>query len=314
LAALPSAGAAVYFRRGASNVGFLEPEPGLSQLDQANREETYNRFLLDFENTLSEYYTVINRPEAVRAAAMKLRHLRAARAAGFHVPQTLVTSDPDAVGAFLRQVGGRAVYKPYRHNVWRTGERAYAGARTCAFEAGMLDAFAASPRLPAIFQARIDKRAEHRLAVFGQDVAAVRQVWTSEQIDWRAGARRDADLAPCRPAPELVKAARALMDRLGVDVATLDLAEDQDGALWFLDFNPNGQFLYMEALAPQTALLRRAAAFLARRAGYAPSETALAGVSWAAFEAAIPDHVARECAAGGGFTPRFVRKAVALNA
>jgi len=98
---------------------------------------------------------------------------------------------------------------------------------------------------------------------------------------------------------------------LNVQVATLDFAEDRDGRLWFLDFNPNGQFLYLEEVNPELPLLRTAVEGLT--GGRRPGSPSMDDISYARFlEEGFPA-VREACEQSHDMLPLPVRKTYSLT-
>ena len=104
---------------------------------------------------------------------------------------------------------------------------------------------------PVTFQEWISKRSDIRVTVVGRRVFATEilsQGRESSRIDWRA--TDVADLPHRRfelPVTE-VRRCISLVSRLGLAFGAIDLILDEDGALQFLEINPNGEWMWIEDL------------------------------------------------------------------
>jgi glutathione synthase/RimK-type ligase-like ATP-grasp enzyme len=181
------------------------------------------------------------------AAENKLRQLRLARALGLRVPRTLVTNDPDAVRAFRAEVG-RLVTKMLTPLSVSMG-KADLFVRTSEVrdeDLADLDGLRASPM---VFQERVEKRRELRVAcvgarAFAGAIDASRS--QSGQTDWRGARTDEARWEPAELPPAAARALRGLLDRLGLVYGAADLIETPTGELVFLEINPGGEWGMLE--------------------------------------------------------------------
>lgn len=189
----------------------------------------------------------LNSPFAILRAEDKPRQLAAARAAGMATPSTLVGND------FARAVDfvGRApsVAKPLRHALVDDGALGSV-IFTSRLHHSLADTDAAAVRrAPVIWQHEVPKRADVRAIVVDHAVFATRigsQEREETAVDWRRGADLDLAHEPMDlPAAEAVGCV-AVTAALGLRFAAIDLVEDREGRLWFLEANPNGQWGWIE--------------------------------------------------------------------
>ena len=304
----------VVFRRGAQPA-LVRPDTqrDVSLLDASNMEESSSRLERDLEGVLALRFRCFNKPSEARLAAGKVLHMEAAAKAGLAVPRTRLTQDGAQALRFCDALGGQAVFKPYRHNVWCVGPCKLATSRTQLVESDALTDCTLST--PAIFQAVVEKRAEIRVCVFAERMISVRQrprnTGAARPVDWRRETRRNDVLTEHALPGEIRDAIRRLCDMLNVQIATLDLAEDPQGRLWFLDFNPNGQFLYLEDVNPDLPVLRTCAQGLLD--GREAPRGSWRDISYARFlEEGYPD-VRAVCEAGDAMLPLRVRKTFELT-
>ena len=165
-------------------------------------------------------------------------------------PETLVSSDPERIRAFLAGHGGRAVVKVVR------GTAAFSIPTRLVTDADLADT-ASLQACPAMYQTVVDGAVHLRIHVFGEAVVAVRI--ESRRLDWRT------DLTVPM---ELVTLERSLAGRLvglirdlGLAMGIIDAKLTDDVTLVFLEINPQGQFLFIEGLT-RAPLATTMAAFL----------------------------------------------------
>jgi glutathione synthase/RimK-type ligase-like ATP-grasp enzyme len=97
---------------------------------------------------------------------------------------------------------------------------------------------------PAIYQENIAGNDHVRLNVFGDHSYAA--LIRSTELDWRPDLR-----VPVTPGPvtaELHSKARDVLDYLGLEMGAIDLKLTPAGELVWLEVNPQGQFLFLDAL------------------------------------------------------------------
>ncbi|MFF4344150.1 hypothetical protein ACFY00_30000 [Kitasatospora sp. NPDC001540] len=174
----------------------------------------------------------LNEPCAVDLARPKVVQLRLAQELGLLVPDTLITTHVIEAQDFAS--AGRTVTKQL---TGRYGE--FTPARELATGERL--------RLsgPTAFQRMVDKAADLRVTVVGEEVFACRI--TSPDLDWRV------DHAACRFEPTKLDhtTAQALvrfLQRSGLAYGAFDLAETADGVPWFLECNAAGEYGFQEAL------------------------------------------------------------------
>ena len=198
----------------------------------------------------------VSHPDATRRAENKLVQLRAARAAGFRIPRTLVSQNPERIREFAAALGGRVVVKSLTNT------------NHAALTAGVADAESLCSdrplRLsPAIYQELIPGTRHLRVHGFGNEFRAA--LITCEQLDWRyhlADAAIEEYTLPSSIQSALSHVMRTLELRMGV----FDLKMTRDGEIVWLEVNPQGQFLFIEGLS-QMGITNSLVDFLVREAG-----------------------------------------------
>ena len=180
----------------------------------------------------------VNAPQA-DAASVKPRQLAEALRCGLTIPETLVTSDPDAAAAFVHRHNGDVIHKAMSSpanrlletRVWRPDDAA--------------DLYRL-PFAPAMFQRRVHGPADLRITCVGQKLFTARIATESGRSE--VDSRLDHDVAVDATSLPDGLAARLLefMAAMGLVYGTIDLKIDTSGAAVFLEVNPQGQFLYIE--------------------------------------------------------------------
>lgn len=215
------------------------PPDGLSYAEAHHARRQWEAALHGFLAGLEA--RLINDPWAEDRASRKPLQLGEAARAGLHVPPTLVTSDPAAARAFLdRLAGAPAIAKPLDGTDPAGWTRLLGPA-----DLDRLDGLRAAP---VVLQAYVPGP-DVRITVVGRRLFAceVDARATRSPEDWRPVAS-EARLAPCQVPPEVERGLRALMDRLGLSCGAVDFrVRESDGTWHFLEVNPSGQWLGIEA-------------------------------------------------------------------
>lgn len=183
-----------------------------------------------------------NDPRSQGLAANKPYQLAVAREVGLSIPQTVFTNDAASARDMVRrQAPGGTVHKVldnwggsfFLTKVWNESNHQSLSALDVA---------------PAIFQQRIAGHGARELrATIIDDTVLVAEVEVPHDL---ADVRTDLDLVYVPhelPAVEQ-RRLRALVERLGLRYATVDMRMDAAGNYYFLELNPQGQFLYIEIL------------------------------------------------------------------
>lgn len=196
----------------------------------------------------------INRPQSDVLAGNKLYQLTAAQNAGLRVPTTLVSQEAPQVRDFCRRMGGRVAVKKLHGVPGRP-------LATVILTDQDLDDDETIQMCPTVYQELVHGEQHVRANCFGDDVYSV--LIESPVFDWRRdlsvpfsphalGAGTDATL---------VSLLRSLDLRMGV----MDLKITDDGDVVWLEVNPQGQFLFCQALSG-VDLIGAFAAFLIQEA------------------------------------------------
>ena len=161
--------------------------------------------------------------------------LLAARQAGFSIPRTLVTSEPDKALAFRDECGGKIVYKSVSSN------------RSIVelLDSAAMDKLPLLKNCPVQFQEHIDG-SNVRVHVIGERVFALRI--QSAEVDYRYSSHRKIESITLPEAIE--RRCVALSNALGLYFSGIDLLE-RDGAYYCLEVNPSPGFSFYEVRGQQ---------------------------------------------------------------
>ncbi len=181
--------------------------------------------------------TWINEPAATQLAENKLVQLRVAQQAGFRVPRTLVAQDPEKIRRFCATLDNKVIVKPLQ------------GTRKFDFLTAMFEEHLASDEslrlCPAIYQEYIPGNRHIRAHCFGEAVYAV--MVESEEVDWRGNL--DIPFRIFDVAEDVKRRLRTVLKALGLKMGIVDLKLTQGAIPTWLEINPQGQFLFAEALS-----------------------------------------------------------------
>lgn len=218
------------------DVGAVYARP-LTTPEPADRRERERAHALDaafVEWTDAADCLVVSRPSAMQSNASKPFQAQEIAAAGLAVPETLVTSDPDAVREFWRRHGA-VVFKSVsgiRSIVHRLDEA----------RAGSLDRVR---DLPTQFQAVVEG-VDVRAHVVGERVFAAEI--RSRAVDYRYAVRDGlaAEVVAVELPDDVASRCVALSARLDLPFSGVDLRRRPDGTYVCFEVNPMPGYSYFE--------------------------------------------------------------------
>jgi glutathione synthase/RimK-type ligase-like ATP-grasp enzyme len=175
--------------------------------------------------------------EATYRAADKIGQLQVAYDCGFRVPRTLVSQSRDDVKAFYEACDGNIIVKTIVGAPGPLLQTVPLSDPSMTDE----DAFAAAP---AIYQECVRGCDHLRLNCFGPRSFAA--LIRTDDLDWRINL--NVPIASYPVPDRLHHHVRAVLDRLGLDMGIVDLKLTPEGEPVWLEVNPQGQFLFLDAL------------------------------------------------------------------
>ena len=188
----------------------------------------------------------INHPQCHARANSKPAQLRVAQDIGLDIPPTVITNDPQEVRDFVAKTSTATVYKAHSQSLnLEPGKALYTGLMTDK-ELDRLDLIRVSP---GIFQAFVPKAYEVRATVVGSRIFAGKiesQSNEETRVDWR---RRPYDIEkePIVLPAEIEAKIFRFMQSFGLIYGAFDFIVTPDGRHVFLEVNPAGQYLWVEA-------------------------------------------------------------------
>jgi glutathione synthase/RimK-type ligase-like ATP-grasp enzyme len=189
----------------------------------------------------------VSRPEAIRHAENKMHQLQVAASVGMDVPDTLVTTSPEAAHAFYQshqKVIAKALGSGYVDDINHSdlvftnlvGPEDVQRLNTVAFA-------------PTMFQVLIPKSYDLRVTVVGHRVfaTAIRSRNSSKvQVDWRREPLHNLHHSEHQLPPKISHRVIELVRTLGLQFAALDFIVTDRSGYVFLEVNPNGQWAWIE--------------------------------------------------------------------
>jgi len=184
----------------------------------------------------------VNDPARDQAAQRKAYQLKVAQQVGLRIPLTLMPNDPVEARRFVDARGYRSiVYKSFSstEEEWR---------ETRLLKQEEMHLLDHVQHAPVIFQHYVDAVYDLRITAVGEELfsAAIYSQETSYKVDSRidiGSAKIEAVEVPEGVRGKLLELKR----RLGLVYGAIDMRLGADGEYVFLEINPAGQFLYIEA-------------------------------------------------------------------
>ena len=185
---------------------------------------------------------VINRPSAMASNSSKPYQAALIRTAGLDVPDSLVTTDPDAALAF-HDLHGSVIYKS------TSGVRSIVS-RLDVSRRERLDDIC---NCPTQFQQYV-AGTDFRVHVVGDTVFSSEIVSDADDYRYAGRSGHSIDIRACTLEPELVERCCRLAAALGLPFAGIDLRRTRSGRWYCFEVNPSPGFtFYQEATGQKIA-------------------------------------------------------------
>lgn len=240
---------------GTTIAGIWYRRPGKPQAPATLEQEDWKAFVAtEAEVFMRDLYRCLPGPwfpappHVLKELNYRLFQLETAVALGFDVPETLVTTEPEALLAFYRRHEGRVVTKlisSTSHHKWMADAVIYADL------VSMRElVHAESVRgCPCLFQQYVEKKTELRVTVVEDEVFAAEihsQTANRTRVDWRRYDLKHTPHAAAQLPPAVLQRCAAIVRQLGLRYGAIDLVRTPDDRYVFLEVNPNGQYLWIE--------------------------------------------------------------------
>lgn len=191
---------------------------------------------------------VMSNPNLVWAAEHKIYQLKVATECGLEIPSTVITNSPSEIRKAFQGFDGQMIGKPLRSGFIDMGNKQRA-LYTTKIEEEDLDNLSDARWSPSIYQQWIPKHRDVRVTVVGK------RLFTAEIdgnydpkaiVDWRRTNDPDLPHYESELPEELEKKIRTFMKCLGLKFGAIDFVRTRDGRYFFLEVNPNGQWLWID--------------------------------------------------------------------
>jgi len=242
------------------------PPPGIDPADHPPIVQNSEAFYRGFIAALERQAFAVNPTASKWYFDNKLTQLDLARRCGFRIPATLVSNDLDRIRSFLAATGD-CIVKPLRFMRWDATDANISSYTTSVPDLAAVDPLAITA-CPMIYQEKIEKVAEYRVVVFGDEVLGFRLGSQQDQgasVDWRAINYRALPTS-FEPLPETVaQKVLAFTRACGFVTGSMDLALTPAGEFVFFEMNETGQFIWLEENCPDVPMVDIFASFLISR-------------------------------------------------
>jgi len=259
---------AVWVRKGAA---YAYPSDDLGAQERAFADQETEQALFSVLYSLECFW--MSHPRALRGALWKGEQLKRAARMGFRVPASIVTNAPDAVRRFRDSVDGPIIFKAMSTSTLAAEridahERIAGGLGTTIVDEEMFAQIDAVSQMSCHFQEYIPKQYELRVTVVGERVFAAR---IASQDDPRTMVDSRDMSAPiaysaCILPPEIARRCVDFVRSYDLSYGAIDLIVTPAGDHVFLENNPAGQFLYVQQLVPELAIMEAVADLLCTEA------------------------------------------------
>lgn len=184
-------------------------------------------------------------PVAVANAENKLLQLSLGKEIGFNVPDTLLTTNKQELESFFRK-NKFTILKPISSGRVDYEDNTSKLIFTNIINDDVINNINSMELTPAIYQEYIEKDYEIRVTIVGKDCFAAKvqsQNDIESSIDWR---RKKIKFERCDLPEEISKKCFSLLKRLNLSFGAFDFIKSKDGEYYFLEVNPNGQWVWIE--------------------------------------------------------------------
>jgi hypothetical protein len=192
--------------------------------------------------------------DRVHRAHHKVLQLELAKQAGFQIPDTIATNDPDEARRFFNKHGGRIVTKML-NAISFTDDGSEQMVFTSKVSEENLQQLDGLRFCPAVFQEMVDKDVELRVAVVGEQlfIASIDSRGSTGDVDWRRAGNLAYHFVPDRLPADVQQSVLRLMKAFGLQYASLDIIRRPDGQHVFLEINSAGEWADGSSADPRGA-------------------------------------------------------------
>jgi len=164
---------------------------------------------------------------------------------GFNIPPTLISNDPSRIMDFLVINNEDAVYKVLTYYIEPPNQAIFTSRTSSRQVQNNIDSIRIAP---GIFQKRIEKSFELRITVVGEEIFSVRidsQLHQDTKLDWRRN-QADVPYSKHKLPNRMAQLIKKMNKFLGLVYGAYDFIVTNDNDYYFLEVNPQGQWLWIE--------------------------------------------------------------------
>lgn len=191
----------------------------------------------------------ISHPFDLQRAAVKTSQLRHAGSfTAMKVPETLVTNNPEEALRFCQKYNWNVVSKTLGPPVVRLEDGRLVNTYARKLSEDKVGQLQSIRVCPTILQECIDVEKDFRITVIGSKLFAFELAKTGgvQALDWRS--LPDKNLIPkdAELPKDVAGDCLRLVQSFNLPFSTMDVVLSREGEYFFLDLNPNGQWLWLE--------------------------------------------------------------------
>jgi len=182
---------------------------------------------------------VVNRPSAMASNSSKPYQAAIIRQCGFKVPETLITTDPDAILNF-QAIHGTLIYKSI------SSVRSIVSKLTDEH----LDRLEDVSWCPTQFQRYIPGR-DYRLHIVGDDVFASEVITEADDYRYAGKQGTSLEVRACDLPPDIIERSRSTAAALQLAFAGVDLRRTPEDEWYCFEVNPSPGFTFYQSFTGQ---------------------------------------------------------------
>lgn len=220
---------------------------------------------------LNEQAWWVNPISSHQKSKSKIVQLKAAQSCQFKLPETLISNSPETIRNFIQSSNkNTSIYKSFSPQFWMEKE----GMKLLYTNKVSLDDLPEDAMLqavPGIYQRYIEKKYELRVTCFGTHISAVKIESQKHELgltDWRKIPGGELEISEATLSPSIRMKIFIFMKKMGVVFGCFDFIVTPDDQIVFLEFNEQGQFLWVEEIYPDLCYLDLFCQFLIDKSFY----------------------------------------------
>lgn len=249
--------------------GLIPREKILDHRERAAAEAESGSLANSVLRLLEKDKFVANPLSSTRISQEKTFQFYQAKKIGLNLPDTIVSNSIEDVLQFHKKHNGKIVYKTLVPMTWKGADGVYQQVRTTLLEDPQLLSDCDLISSPGIYQKAIEKVSEIRVTILGHTVLALEKSFPERSadelsVDWRsmhAGAVYKKHNLPHFISKKCIE----LLKNLNLLMGCFDLMVDKNGEYYFLEVNPQGQFIWADQVCEELNHLEAIVEFLISR-------------------------------------------------